>query len=274
MSSKAKKLGTLADIFQAEKLDGIILKIPIHKIIPSEIQPRKNTKVGIEELAESIKKDGLLSPIVVYKEDEHYRIIAGERRFHAVNLLEWKEVECKVISRNVKDYFRIALIENLQREDLSPEEEVEAMLRLKQQENLSDAELGKLISKSRNYVSEILSIAQLPAEITEKLKQQGYYNKNFLIQAAQAYKKGTIDNFINAVSSGEIKSVKDAKIYNKKTIVKEHERNLYKNQANEFDNQEPINIIRNKNVITITTNDLKLAKKVEKWLHDNLSNLH
>ncbi len=273
MSSKAKKLGTLADIFQAEKLDGIILKIPIHKIIPSEIQPRKNTKVGIEELAESIKKDGLLSPIVVYKEDEHYRIIAGERRFHAVNLLEWKEVECKVISRNVKDYYRIALVENLQREDLSPEEEVEAMLRLKQQENLSDAELAKLISKSRNYVSEILSISQLPLEITEKLKQLGYYNKNFLIQAAQAYKKGTIDNFINAVSSGEIKTVKDAKIYNKKTIVREHERNLYKKQVNEIHNQESINIIRNKNVITITTIDLKLAKKIEKWINDNLSSI-
>jgi len=271
MSSKAKKLGTLADIFQQEKLDGTILKIPLNKIKPSEVQPRKNRKHAIEELAKSIEKDGLLSPIIVYKENDYYRIIAGERRYHAANSLGWKEIECKIISREQKDYFRLALIENLQREDLSPEEEVEAMLYLKKQEELTDQELADLIGKSRNYVSEILSIAKLPQEFREKLKELGLNNKNFLIQAVQSYKKGNIENFLNAIQLGEIKSVKDAKEFNRKTIVQEHERNLSKkpNEEKQSDSLE-ITIERDKNIIKISTQDIKLAQKIEKWLNKNI----
>ncbi|GIX42538.1 MAG: chromosome partitioning protein ParB [Leptospiraceae bacterium] len=274
MSSKAKKLGTLADIFQQEKLDGTILKLPIHKIKPSELQPRKNRKYAIEELAKSIQKEGLLSPIIVYKEGDYYRIIAGERRYHAITSLGWKEVECKIISREQKDYFRIALIENLQREDLSADEEAEAMLYLKNQENLTDQELADLIGKSRNYVSEILSISKLPKELKEQLKKLGLNHKNFLIQAVQAYKKGNIENFIQGIQLGEIKTVKDAKEFNKKTTVKEHERSINSNQENikntEEINQE-IHIQREKNIIKITTSDMKIARKIEKWLNKNIN---
>jgi len=274
MSSKAKKLGTLADIFQQEKLDGTILKIPINKIKPSEIQPRKNRKHAIEELAQSIQKDGLLSPIVVCKEEDHYRIIAGERRYHAVVSLGWKEVECKIISREQKDYYRIALIENLQREDLSAEEEAEAMLYLKNQENLTDQELADLIGKSRNYVSEILSITQLPQELIDKIKELGLNNKNFLIQAVQAYKKGNVNSFIEAINLGEIKSVKDAKEFNKKTVVREHERKLstdsHKNNKESFSLDLPVQIVRDKNTLKIISDDPKIIKKIEKWIQKNL----
>ena len=89
MSLKSKRLGSLADIFQSEVLEGTIRKIKLSKILPSERQPRGDRKKSVEELANSIMTDGLLQPIVVTKaeQEETYKIIAGERRFHAVSQL-------------------------------------------------------------------------------------------------------------------------------------------------------------------------------------------
>ncbi|MFN3603415.1 MAG: ParB/RepB/Spo0J family partition protein [Leptonema sp. (in: bacteria)] len=269
MSSKAKKLGTLADIFQAEKLDGTILKIPVHKIKPSEIQPRQNRTLKIEDLSKSISQDGLLSPILVTKENDYYRIIAGERRYHAVISLGWKEIECKIISRETKDYFRISLIENLQREDLTPEEEAQAMLFLKKQENLTDSELANLLGKSRNYISEILSINELPKEAIQRCKDLGFLNKNFLIQVAQAFKKGNLDSFLNALEEGTIKTVKDAKKFNK-IPVKAHFREKPKKE-NEKQPYYEIHLEENK--ILIITEDKVLAKKIHHWIKENIETL-
>lgn len=215
MSSKSKKLGAFADIYQREHLDGAITKIKLAKIYPSEHQPRSDRLKAVPELAASIKKDGLLSPIVVTKEDNGYRIIAGERRYHAVKSLGWADIECRIISREIRDYKRIALIENLQREELSATEEAAALMVLKKQEDLSDLELGKTIGKSRNYVTEILGIALMPEEIITACQQAGIHNKNILIQAVQSWKKGKFDSFLKAFKSGEIKTVKQAKSHNK-----------------------------------------------------------
>jgi len=214
-SSKHKKLGGFADIFQSESLDGSIVQIRLDKIYPSGDQPRRDRKHAVTDLAASIKKDGLLSPIVVTKEGEKYRIIAGERRFHAVSSLGWKEVECRIISREERDYFRIAVIENLQRENLSAEEEAAAFLRLKKQENYSDAELAAIVGKSRNYITEILGIASLPEEVLHACKNTGIDNKNFMIQVVQAHKKGNWKEFLKAYESGTLKTVREAREFNK-----------------------------------------------------------
>ena len=142
MSLKAKKLGSLADIFQAETLDGTIAKIKLAAIIPSKVQPRWDATHSVQALSESISRDGLLSPIVVCKEGDQYRIIAGERRFHAVSKLNYEEVDCRIISRSEKDYWRIAVIENIQRENLLPWEEAVALAQLKKNDQLNDAEVG------------------------------------------------------------------------------------------------------------------------------------
>ncbi|MBI3396588.1 MAG: ParB/RepB/Spo0J family partition protein, partial [Spirochaetia bacterium] len=166
---------------------------------------------GVDELADSIKKDGLLSPIVVTKDGEGYRIIAGERRYHAVKKLGWTDVECRIISREERDYFRIAIIENLQRENLSAEEEAAALLRLKIQESYSDAELAEIVGKSRNYVTEILGIASLPEETLARCKTLGIDNKNMLIQVVQAHKKGVLDELMAAFTQGSVKTVRSAR---------------------------------------------------------------
>lgn len=214
MSSKLKKLGSLADIYQAEHLDGSITTVPLEKIRPSQDQPRRDRTLGVDELAASIKKDGLLSPIVVTRDGDGYRIIAGERRYHALCKLSKKHAECRIISREERDYWRISIIENLQRENLSAEEEAVALLKLKMQENYSDAELASLVGKSRNYITEILGIASLPEETLRECHEAGIDNKNLLIQVVQAQKKGSFSEFLDAYRSGHIRTVRAARDFN------------------------------------------------------------
>lgn len=270
MSSKHKKLGGLADIFQSESLDGAITRLPVAKIRPSEEQPRRDRTHAVEELSESIRRDGLLSPIVVTKEGDNYRIIAGERRFHAVSRLEWKDVECRIISREQRDYFRIALIENLQRENLNAEEEAEALIKLKKQEDLSDQELAKLVGKSRNYVTEILSIASLPPDYLEECRNRGLTQKNFLIQAVQAFRKGRHEEFLSAFEGGEIRTVRDAKDFNqdRTTTVRSHER---KSPASSPPVEPPPKIERRGEQIVITATNATSAERMEKVIRKALS---
>lgn len=270
MSSKHKKLGGLADIFQSESLDGAITKLPIARIRPSEDQPRRDRTHAVDELSESIRRDGLLSPIVVTKEGDTYRVIAGERRFHAVSRLGWKDVECRIISREQRDYFRIALIENLQRENLNAEEEADALIKLKKQEDLSDQELAKLVGKSRNYVTEILSIATLPPEYLEECRSRGLTQKNFLIQAVQAFRKGRHEEFLSAFEGGEIRTVRDAKDFNQErtTTVRSHER---KSPVTNPAANPPLRIERRGEQIIITTADASSAEQIEKVIRKVLS---
>lgn len=270
MSSKHKKLGGLADIFQSESLDGAITKLPIARIRPSEDQPRRDRTHAVDELSESIRRDGLLSPIVVTKEGDTYRVIAGERRFHAVSRLGWKDVECRIISREQRDYFRIALIENLQRENLNAEEEADALIKLKKQEDLSDQELAKLVGKSRNYVTEILSIATLPPEYLEECRSRGLTQKNFLIQAVQAFRKGRHEEFLSAFEGGEIRTVRDAKDFNQErtTTVRSHER---KSPVTNPAANPPLRIERKGEQIIITTADASSAEQIEKVIRKVLS---
>ncbi|TGL79611.1 ParB/RepB/Spo0J family partition protein [Leptospira yasudae] len=218
MSSKSKRLGSLADVFQAEKLEGTVKKIRIEKILPSENQPRQDRKKGVEDLARSLEKDGLLQPIIVTKqnpEDENYRIVAGERRYHAAKQLGWLEVECKILDRDEKETFRLAIIENLQRENLSPYEEVEAMSHLKTSFKYTDQELGTLFGKSRSYMTELLGISDLSKDELRLCKEAGIESKNLLIQAVSASRKGTFSEFLNLFQTGALKTVKDAKSFNR-----------------------------------------------------------
>ena len=214
MSSKTKKLGALADIYQSQNLDGTITRIKLARIKPSSDQPRRDRTLAIQELAASLARDGLLSPILVTKDGEGYRIIAGERRYHAMKQLGWIEAECRIVSREERDYWRLAIIENLQREDLSAEEEAIALLKLKRQESLSDSTLAELVGKSRNYITEILGIGQLPDQALQECRRLGLDNKNFLIQAVQAHKREALRDFLQACADGRIRTVRDARQFN------------------------------------------------------------
>jgi ParB family chromosome partitioning protein len=226
VSSKSKRLGSLADVFKSESLDGTMRKIRLDRIRPSQSQPRQDRKKGIDELAQSLKMEGLLQPIVVSKDDKEedgYRIIAGERRFHAASSLGWAEIECKIFDRSEKETYKLAIIENLQREDLSPYEEADALNHLKKEYKYTDLELAEMFGKSRSYMTEILSIAGLSLKAAKECQALEIQNKNLLVQAAQAEKKGNLDEFLGRFKAGELKTVKDAKDFNRNPLVPQTE---------------------------------------------------
>lgn len=291
MSSKHKKLGSLADIYQSQNLDGTITRIRIDRIHPSQEQPRQDRTAGVEELAASIQTDGLLSPIVVTRDGDSYRIIAGERRYHAMKSLGWTEAECRIISREQRDYYRIALIENLQRENLTAGEEARALLHLKNQEDYSDQELASLVGKSRNYVTEILGIASLPEEVLEECRAAGIESKNFMIQVVQAYRKGTWQDFVEQIKQGNIRTVRAARDFFKSDEKdaeaannKESESNPRPHTTGESpgDTREEkgsakagVQIAQSGSALTIECNSNQAAKKLKTWLMKNLpENFH
>jgi ParB family transcriptional regulator, chromosome partitioning protein len=214
MASKSKKLGLAADIFEQD-IEGIIRKIRLVEIQPSKDQPRTRFDESITALAESIKAEGLLQPIVVTKEDTHYKIIAGERRFRAAQAIGLEEIECRILRKNAKDTYRLAVIENLQRENLDAIDESRAFRKLKIDYGHTDGDLAKIVGKSRNYVNEILSVADIPGTWIDRAKQAGIESKNLFIQFAQAVKSGAAEEFISAYTTGTVKTVASAKQFNK-----------------------------------------------------------
>ena len=278
MSSKQKRLGSLADIYQSKNLDGTITRIPLEKIHPSAEQPRQDRTLGVDELARSIETDGLLNPIVVTRDGEGYRIIAGERRFHAMKLLKKSDAECRIISREERDYYRISIIENLQREDLSAEEEAQALYRLKLQESYSDQELATIVGKSRNYITEILGIAALPGNVLSQCREAGIDNKNMMIQVVQAHKKGSLDSFLDAYRSGEIRTVRAAR-----SFLQEDPRRDNENPPGAVAKEEPRknpgvassqsgsrSVKVHKQIVEIQCHDPEDAARVARWLEKNL----
>lgn len=214
MASKSKKLAFAADIFEQD-IEGIIRKIAVRQIVPASEQPRtKFDDETIRSLADSIKTEGLMQPIVVTKEGTKYKIIAGERRYRAAQLAGLEEIECRILRKNPKDTYRLAVIENLQRENLDPVDEARALRKLKSEYGYQDADLARIVGKSRNYVNEILSVADLPTSWVERAKDAGIESKNLFIQFAQAVKNGSGDQFIEAFRSGSVKTVATAKQFN------------------------------------------------------------
>ncbi len=148
-----------------------VIEVGVDELFPSPIQPRKQfNEEKIKELSESIKVNGIISPIVVRKIDTKYEIIAGERRFRASKMAGLANVPVIVKEMSDDDAFKISLIENLQREDLNPMEEAEAYYTLSQQFHLTHQEIAQSISKDRSTVSNVLRIVGLPEEIKESIR--------------------------------------------------------------------------------------------------------
>jgi ParB family chromosome partitioning protein len=139
---------------------------------PNPAQPRKHfDDEKLEELAASIKARGLLQPIVVRRLGDRFQIVAGERRYRAAKLAGMDRIPALV--RDTDDPLELALIENLQREDLTPLEEAEALSGLIERHTYSHREVGELIGKSRPYVSNALALLRLPDRVKDELHQEG-----------------------------------------------------------------------------------------------------
>ena len=140
--------------------------LPLSKIKPNPNQPRKNfDKDQLAELADSIKKNGILQPILVRSKGKSYEIVAGERRYQAAKLAGVKEVPVLIRDIDDKEVFQLALIENLQRSDLNPIEEAQGYQKLLDDNGLTQEELGQALSKSRSAIANTLRLLDLPREV-------------------------------------------------------------------------------------------------------------
>ena len=148
--------------------DGPETMVNITMVEPNREQPRKNfDEDALQELADSIKQFGLLQPILVQDRKDHYEIIAGERRWRASRIAGLKEVPVIIRNYTEQEIVEIALIENIQREDLNPIEEAQAYKRLLTEFNLKQDEVAERVSKSRAAVTNSIRLLKLSDEVQQ-----------------------------------------------------------------------------------------------------------
>ncbi len=173
MNKDNKKLGMGLDALLSNKSlsKNDINKIDISNIYPNKKQPRKNfDERDIKELSESIKHQGLIQPIVVREISKNtYEIIAGERRWRACQIAGLHSVNCVVMSVEEKNVYELALIENIQRENLNVIEEAMAYKNLIQLNGLKNEDLSKKIGKSPSHISNLIRILELDEEIQQMI---------------------------------------------------------------------------------------------------------
>jgi len=152
-----------------------IIDLDINKIIPNKNQPRKSfDDKALEELSISIKSYGIIQPITVRKiYDDIYEIIAGERRFRAAKLIEMATIPAVIIESGDEESAAMALIENLQREDLDFIEEAMAYERLIDDFNLNQTQLAEKVGKSQSTIANKMRILKLPESVKLKIREGG-----------------------------------------------------------------------------------------------------
>jgi ParB family transcriptional regulator, chromosome partitioning protein len=147
-----------------------INEIELDKIIPNDYQPRKVfDDEKLKELAASIKEQGVIQPIIVHKTGGGYQLIAGERRWRASRLAGLKTIPALVKEATKRELLEMALIENIQREDLNPLEAAEAYKRLQDEFKLTQEDLARRVGKERSTVTNFLRLLGLPKEIKHDL---------------------------------------------------------------------------------------------------------
>lgn len=140
----------------------------IDEIEPNQLQPRKNfDEDALQELSESIKQFGLIQPIIVKNKGKYYEIVAGERRWRAARIAGLKEVPVIIKEYSEKESMEIAIVENLQREDLNPIEEAQAYQKLIEEFGLKQDEAAQRVSKSRTAVTNALRLLKLDERVQQ-----------------------------------------------------------------------------------------------------------
>ncbi len=212
---KAKKTGLPDDITMRhdnhyvdlieEKLYGPRIRmISINKIDPSPNQAR--TELGnIEELMASIKEKGILQPIIVREKNERYEIIAGERRCIAAKNVGLKDVPCIEMNVSDNEAMELALIENLQRKDLSVFEEADGLNALADMYGYSHKQISEKIGKARSTITEIISISKIPRKIRNMCEEFDIKSRGTIIEIAKQENEDNMYRLITEVKKRELK---------------------------------------------------------------------
>ncbi|MDD3128925.1 MAG: ParB/RepB/Spo0J family partition protein [Candidatus Izemoplasmatales bacterium] len=270
----------LADLLEENQIENLekeeVIDIELDKIAPNPFQPRRHfDEQAMQELADSIRSNGVLQPVIVKKVANGYLLVAGERRCRASKIAGFSTVPAIIRDYNNQYLAELALLENIQREDLSIVEEAEAYQNAIQSLNLTHLELAQKIGKSRSYVSNALGILTLPKEVLEEINKgnisMGHARSLSKLKDVSRIRK------IAALIIQERLTVRDIE----SLVKKEEKKNKIKRKAvpqelqgelsglkdkmnTSFKFKEPIKITSNKIVITI--HDLNEVEKIKKIL--------
>ncbi len=164
---RMRKTKSILDLFDRQDTNRIVM-IASAKIKPSRYQPRiRFDEEALEELAESIRENGLIQPITVRKMDDQYEIIAGERRYRACQMAGYTEIPCYIMSPTEEQAAQMALVENVQRENLSAIEEAKSYVQIMRQSGMTQEQVAKRIGKSQSAVANKIRLLNLPEEIQQ-----------------------------------------------------------------------------------------------------------
>ena len=179
MATKPRGLGKgLNAIIGADIVSEVIdrpraIEISVDRLSPNPFQPRRSfTEEGLEQLAESIRHHGILQPIVVRPSGDGYQLIAGERRWRAAQIAGLQRIPAVVRELDDPSMVQVALIENLQREDLNPIEEASAYRRLMDEFNMTQEQLSSTIGRSRPAIANAVRLLNLPTEIQRAVEER------------------------------------------------------------------------------------------------------
>jgi ParB family chromosome partitioning protein len=183
---------------------GIGSMIPLSMIEANPDQPRQSLG-ELEELSASIGEKGVLEPILVRAiGPNRYQIVSGERRFRAAEMAGLDEIPAIELDIDEREVIEIALIENMQRKDLTPFEESEGILALQERFDYTHEKIAQVLSKSRTTVTESLVLAAIPETVRELCEEHGITSKSVLVQIARAGSEEAMEQLVLRLASGEI----------------------------------------------------------------------
>lgn len=199
------------DRLAARPSDAVGRQIEVASITPSPNQPRREFH-GIEELVASVKEKGILEPILVRdRGDGTYEIIAGERRFRAALEVGLSRVPCIEMDVDDRGCLEISLVENIQRRNLTPFEEADAIALMRDQFQFKHEDIARKLGRSRTSITEILALASIPEEIRGLCREAGVTSRSTLLQLARLTDEEDMRRMLAAIRTGEVSTRDDAR---------------------------------------------------------------
>lgn len=274
-------LSTLLGLASLEKLE--IKEISIREIIPSPHQPRDefNPK-ALEELAQSIKQVGVIQPIVVRRKGTRYELIVGERRLRASKMAGLTKIPAVIRKLDEEESLELTLIENLQREDLNPLEEVKVYLKLIQELKLTQKELADKVGKSPRFISNMLKLVRLPEKIKQDVSREtiskghcfailNLTDENLQLQVVEEIKEKSLsvkqtEELVKKLLKRGLKKEKKPKELEKETL---ENLSLFKKVINNLKRGRNLEIFKNETEeyieikVKIPKKKVKIAEKIE-----------
>ena len=289
-NNKRRALGRgLEELFTSEQIDydkietkvyqqtspDEIVNLPVKELRSNPYQPRKTfDEKALQELSNSIKEHGIIQPIIVKKSIKGYEIIAGERRVKASILAELDTVPAIIRNFDDQDMMEVALLENLQRENLNAIEEAQAYKQILENSDLTQDELAKRLGKSRSHLTNMIGLLSLPDQVKELVIN----NKISMSHARVLSKLGNINTIIDLANKTvqdnlnvrDLEEIATTTSISKKQIIKKRTKNTEYQYVEEILKEKlGTKVIINNNKIVISFNNVNDLNRILEIMNDS-----